>query len=154
MVQETGDEFVRVPLGLVALNWLRLYMPLVRESLPQTPTNVGTSGLRFAKTGFLDLLADGSANDLRIGTRFSSGRAKSLDAALKDAAKTIDLMPSTFITYPMADRILPVERHSPGPAPDAIELDKKYLEAFGWMASLSICGAQCAEMRLRSSRPW
>src|SRR4051794_10058625 len=41
MVQDTGDEFVRIPLGLVALNWLRLYLPLVRESLPQTPTNIG-----------------------------------------------------------------------------------------------------------------
>ena len=36
MVQDTGDEFVSVPLGLVALNWLRLYMPLIREGLPQT----------------------------------------------------------------------------------------------------------------------
>jgi hypothetical protein len=133
MIQDTGDEFVRVPLGLVALNWLRLYMPLIRENLPQTPTNVGTGGLGFAKTGFVNLLADGSANDLRIGARLSSGRAKALDAALRDAAKTIDLMPSTFITYPMGDRILPVERHRPGPAPQVVELDRKYLEAFGWM---------------------
>jgi hypothetical protein len=35
VVQDTGEAFVRVPLGLVALNWLRLYVPLVRESLPQ-----------------------------------------------------------------------------------------------------------------------
>src|SRR5205807_6147432 len=39
MVQDTGEEFVRVPLGLVALNWLRLYLPLIREGLPRTPTN-------------------------------------------------------------------------------------------------------------------
>jgi hypothetical protein len=54
MVQDTGDEFVRVPLGLVALNWLRLYMPLVRENLPQTPKNVGSKGLSFAKAGFVN----------------------------------------------------------------------------------------------------
>lgn len=48
LVHDTGDEFVRVPLGLVALNWLRLYFPLVRENLPQTPTNVGAQGLGFA----------------------------------------------------------------------------------------------------------
>jgi hypothetical protein len=117
MIQEAGDEFVRVPLGLVALNWLRLYMPLVRGSLPQTPTNIDASGLGFAKAGFVNLLADGSASDLRIGARVASDRAKSLDAALRDAAKTNDLMPSTFITYPMGDRILPVDRHRPGPAP-------------------------------------
>ena len=41
MVQKADDGFMRVPLGLVALNWLRSYLPLIRESLPQTPTNVG-----------------------------------------------------------------------------------------------------------------
>ena len=133
MVQDTGDEFVRVPLGLVALNWLRLYMPLVREGLPQRPTNVGTSGLGFAKAGFVNLLANVSANDLRIGAQFSNGRAKSLHAALREAAQTIDGMPSTFMTYPMGGRILPVERHRFGLAPHIVELDAKYLEALGWM---------------------
>ena len=66
MVQDTGDEFVRVPLGLVALNWLRLYLPLIRESLPQTPTNIGAQGLGFAKEGFQTLLSGMSASDLRV----------------------------------------------------------------------------------------
>ena len=73
IVQYAGDEFVRVPLGLVALNWLRLYMPLVRESLPQRPTNVGTSGLGFAKTGFVNLLTDvytRTASRLLLGLDF------------------------------------------------------------------------------------
>jgi hypothetical protein len=133
MVQDTEDEVVRVPLGLVALNWLRLYMPLVRKSLPQTPTNIGTGGLGFAKDGFVDLLTEISANDLRIGAQFSQERAMSLHAALRDAAQTIDRMPSTYMTYPMGGRILPVERRQVGRAPHVVELDAKYLEAFGWM---------------------
>lgn len=133
MVQDTGDEFVRVPLGLVALNWLRLYVPLVRENLPQTPTNVGSEGLGFAKAGFVSLLADGSTNDLRIGARFSKSRARSLHSALAKAAETIDRMPSTFITYGTGDRILPVERTRPELAPHVLELNAKYLERFGWM---------------------
>jgi SAM-dependent methyltransferase len=133
MVRDTGGEFVRVPLGLVALNWLRLYLPLIREDLPQTPTNIGPEGLGFAKTGFEKLLSDGSANDLRIGARLSQERAKSLHAALKDCARTIDRMPSTYMTYPNGGRILPVERQRVGLAPDVVELDSEYLEAFGWM---------------------
>jgi SAM-dependent methyltransferase len=133
MVQDTDEAVVHVPLGLVALNWLRLYMPLVRESLPQTPTNVGTGGLGFAKDGFVKLLTEISANDLRIGERFSQGRANSLHAALRDVAYTIDRMPSTYMTYPMGGRILPVERRRLGRAPHVIELDVKYLEEFGWM---------------------
>lgn len=133
MVQDTEDEVVRVPLGLVALNWLRLYMPLIRQSLPQTPTNIGTGGLGFAKDGFVDLLTEISANDLRIGAQFSQERAMSLHTALRDAAQTIDRMPSTYMTYPMGGRILQVERRQVGRAPHVVELDAKYLEAFGWM---------------------
>jgi hypothetical protein len=110
MVQDGGDEFVRVPLGLVALNWLRLYLPLIRESLPQTPTNVGAQGLGFAKEAFQNLLSEASAPELRIGARFAFDRGRALHAALRDAAQTIDRMPSTFMTYPMGGRILPVER--------------------------------------------
>jgi SAM-dependent methyltransferase len=95
-VEDTGDDFVRVPLGLVALNWLRLYLPLIRHELPQTPTNVGAGGLGFAKEAFRELVSGISASDLRIGSRFTRSRAKSVHGALRDAAQTIDRMPSTF----------------------------------------------------------
>ena len=135
MVQDTGDEFVRVPLGLVALNWLRLYLPLIREGLPQTPTNVGAQGLGFAKAGFQNLVSGIPASDLRIATRFTLDRAQSLHAALRDAAQTIDRMPSTFIhDLSEGGRILPVERGRPGGAPGTVVLDAGYLAAFGWMS--------------------
>lgn len=133
LVEDTGEEFVRVPLGLVALNWLRLYLPLICESLPQTPLNVGPEGLGFAKDGFRNLLSTGSANDLRIGARFTLDRAKAVHAALRDAAQTIDRMPSTFMTYPAGGRILPVERGRLGGSSDVVELSADYLTAFGWM---------------------
>ena len=133
MVQDTGDEFVRIPLGLVALNWLRLYFPLVRESLPQTPANIGAQGLGFAKEGFQSLLSGVSASDLRIGARFTLERAHALHAALRDAAQTIDRMPSTFMTYPRGGRILPVERGRLTAPQGVVELNADYLSAFGWM---------------------
>jgi hypothetical protein len=133
MVQDRGEESVRVPLGLVALNWLRLYLPLIRASLPQTPTNIGAQGLGFAKEGFQSLLFSASAADLRIGARFVLERARTLHAALREAAQTIDRMPSTFMTYPMGGRILPVERGRVRGPPNIIQLDTGYLAGFGWM---------------------
>jgi SAM-dependent methyltransferase len=133
LVDDTDEDFVRVPLGLVALNWLRLYLPLVREGLPQTPTNIGAEGLGFAKEGFKQLLADTSAADLRIGAAFSTDRAKAVHAAIREAAQTIDRMPSTFMTYPMGGRILPVERGRAGLAPVTLTLGADYMRAFGWM---------------------
>jgi hypothetical protein len=120
-------------MGLVALNWLRLYLPLIREGLPQTPTNVGVHGLGFVKAGFQNLLSGISASDLRIAARFTLDRAQSIHAALRDAAQTIDRMPSTFMTYPMGGRILPVERGRLRNAPSTVVLDTGYLAAFGWM---------------------
>src|SRR3984893_12386316 len=42
-----------------------------------------------------------SAADLRIAARFVLGRAGTLDAALRDAAQTIDRVHFTFMTCPM-----------------------------------------------------
>ena len=47
--------------------------------------------------------------------------------------ETIDRMPSTFMTYPMGGRILPVERGRLRGPPTVVELDTDYLTAFGWM---------------------
>src|SRR5690242_16053922 len=68
-----------------------------------------------------------------LGARFTLDRAQALHAALRDAAQTIDRMPSTFMTYPMGGRILPVERGRLRGPPSIVELDTDYLTAFGWM---------------------
>jgi SAM-dependent methyltransferase len=133
LVNDTDEDFINVPLGLVALNWVRLYLPLIREGLPQTPTNVGSDGLGFAKEGFRGLLAELSAADLRIGATFVTDRGKLVHAALRDAAQTIDRMPSTYMTYPTGGRILPVQRGRVGFTPTTVNLDVDYLRAFGWM---------------------
>ena len=133
MAEDTGEDFIRVPLGLVALNWLRLYLPLIRQELPQTPSNLGARGLSFAKEAFQKLISEVSASDLRIGARFTQTRARSVHAALRDAVQTIDRMPSTFMTYPMGGRILPVERGRLGLPPPMINLNADYLRTFGWM---------------------
>jgi hypothetical protein len=57
LTEERGDDTIALPLGLVALNWLRLYLPLVEAELPQAPRNAGPDGLGFAGDGFRALLA-------------------------------------------------------------------------------------------------
>jgi hypothetical protein len=133
IVRDTGSDIVAVPMGLVALNWLRLYMPLLKRNLPQTPTNVGTAGLGFAKSPFQNLLGECSAADLRIGSRFTQARAKSLHLSLRDATQTIDRMPATYITYPTGGRILLINRQRTVMAPTTIDLNEEYLASFGWM---------------------
>lgn len=75
-------DSVDVPLGLVALNWVRLYLPLVKAGLPQAPRNSAPDGLAFAKTGFRALIALGAASpDLRIGAPLSGAMADATSRA-------------------------------------------------------------------------
>ena len=99
-----GRDVVEVPLGLVALNWLRMYLPLVRARLPQMPGNFGTERLGFAKDGFEALLTLGTAPiELRVGASFSGEQARAVTSALSRAAHTIAKMPATFTRYPNSD---------------------------------------------------
>jgi hypothetical protein len=98
------QDRVAVPLGAVALNWVRMYLPLVARSLPQMPRNAGPDGLGFAKDGFRSLLAIGLVGqDLRIGASFSGERALAVAKALGEAARTIGTMPANFIRFPNSD---------------------------------------------------
>jgi len=83
------EDRVALPLGVVALNWLRSYLPLVEAGLPQLPGNVGSDRLGFAKEGFRALLAlRVTAQDLRIGASFSGDLATALTQALAEAPRS------------------------------------------------------------------
>lgn len=57
-VERAEADIVDIPLGAVALNWLRMYLPLAAADLPQLPGNRGADRLGFAGPAFRQLLAD------------------------------------------------------------------------------------------------
>ncbi|MGR3397719.1 MAG: methyltransferase domain-containing protein [Paracoccus sp. (in: a-proteobacteria)] len=126
------DTTVTVPLGLITLNWLRLYKPLVAAGLPQMPRNRGSKGLGFIKEGWHGI-ADLAATDLRVGTQVTGARAAALHSALRDAAATIAKMPATYMTYPGSQTpILPATRGRVDSLPaEALVVDAGYLWSFG-----------------------
>ncbi|MCE6967421.1 methyltransferase domain-containing protein [Cereibacter sphaeroides] len=129
--QVEGDDAVRLPLGLIALNWLRLYKPLLDAGLPQTPSNRGTSRLGFVDAGWHGI-SSLSPLDLRVGGTFVGDRAAALHAALKDAAQLICKMPASYMTFPGSDTpILQAAFRAPGQPPDTLHLDASYLVRFG-----------------------
>jgi SAM-dependent methyltransferase len=127
-----GRDAVEVPLGLVALYWLRMYLPLVRAKLPQMPGNFGTLRLGFAKDGLEMLLTLGTAPiELRIGASFTGGQAAALTSALSRAAHTIANMPATFTRYPNSDaQVFGVTRQRRAGAPATV-LDLEMLSGWG-----------------------
>ena len=110
LVAQVDDECVAIPMGLVALTWLRLYKPLLGADLPQSPANTrGGERLGFAETAY-DRLDAVSHHDLRVGMVLTGEAGTALHHALKDAARTIVHKPVRYMTYPNEPRsILPVQ---------------------------------------------
>lgn len=138
-VPHPEEDVVDVPLGMVALNWLRMYLPLISAALPQMPGNSGPDGLGFAKAGFRELLAyNVVGQDLRIGARFSGDRAVAVARALTEARSTIVKMPVNFTRFPNSEAR--VFRTTSSTAPRIrgdLTLDRDILAAYG---SLSVPG--------------
>jgi hypothetical protein len=135
LAADRDDGTVSLPLGLVALNWLRLYLPLITAGLPQTPRNSGVERLGFAGEGFRALLAGLVPRlDLRVGARFSDAPAQAVRAALQEAADLIARMPATFMTYPNGGPILPATRRLAPRSAGDITLDAAFLAGFGALA--------------------
>jgi len=130
-----GDDTdaIDVPLGLVALFWVRMYLPLLRAGLPQAPRNSGPDGLGFAKAGFRALLDQAFLpQDLRVGATFTGERARSVHAAIGEAATTIVTMPANFIRFPNSDhRVFGALRARAGRTADLLQLDVAILSAWG-----------------------
>lgn len=132
--REVGD-FVEVPLGMVALFWLRLYLPLLRANMPQNPSNTTRfKNLGFAKAA-LEQLSDISPIDLRAGGVVSNDQRRAMHQSLRDACETIHRMPAAHLTYDdnssqEGNCIFPVDRGATR-MPNELRLDGDYVWSFG-----------------------
>lgn len=126
-------DAVEIPLGVVALNWLRMYLPLVTAHLPQRPRNAGPDGLGFAGPGFRELMAQNvTGQDLRIGACFAGERAGAVARALTEAQRTIADMPANFTRFPNSDaRVFQASTATPPRVRGDLTLDTETLRAFG-----------------------
>ena len=130
LVREHGEGAVSVPLGLVALYWIRLFLPLLAADFPQTPKNRRLDGLRFVDAGFERLLGC-APNDLRIGTRWGAELCGALHTALGAASRTITAMPAHYTTYPDGKPVMESRPERAGTAPQWLLIEEAYLRTFG-----------------------
>ena len=126
------EDFVSVPLGLVGLTWIRLFIPLLNNYLPQSSKNIGFEHLEFAKAPFKNIASDPDIK-LRVGVAFSGQQAKILHRAIKDSIANICKMPAQHITYQDGNQIFPVSRSRSEGQPSDFLLDQKYFESFGYI---------------------
>jgi SAM-dependent methyltransferase len=128
---EGDDDHVRIPLGLVALYWIRAFKPLIAHGIPQSGTDRGGSGLGFVEAPFRAL--DISPLDLRLGTRLEGAEADALRRALADAARTVETMPATYLTFADGSPILPTTFGRVPPPRHELEISPEVLWRYGVM---------------------
>jgi len=126
------EHHVDLPLGLVALFWVRTFRPLIDSDLPQHPA--GNHRLAFIKEGFRGL-AKRSPHDLRIGQHFTGDDAQNLIRAVGNAASCIRNMPAKHTKYPGSSEIMfPCKRAGGVRIRNEVRLDEAFLWSFGTLS--------------------
>ena len=74
LTRPVNEDYVAVPLGLIAVFWLRQFKPVLQAGLPQTPANVGLDGLGFVKNAYRRIISHFSL-DFRVAARFTGQNA-------------------------------------------------------------------------------
>src|SRR5690554_3175731 len=129
LVLRRDEYWVELPLGVVALYWIKLYQPLIlRYDLRQAP---GSQGYGFAKEPF-KALASVSPMDLRVGSGLSAELAPIVLGAIRDAARTITEMPVRYTTWPgTTNQVFESALESFRLRPGSARLDRETLARFG-----------------------
>lgn len=131
---DQNDEFVKLPIGLVAFYWLKLYRPLV-DTYKMPQTNNPHTGLGFIKSAGWESLSSVANSDLYLGASFNAGENKTaiaLHQTLKDISRTIKYMPVRHITLPgTKEAVFSVETTTSRQKPSSIILNSDYFESFG-----------------------
>ena len=123
-----SSQLIEVPLGAMALNWLKFYKPLIELGFPQIEDN---RALGFIKEAYKKMKI--SEVDLRIGQEISKRQAPLLHEALKDVIQTItsDGGPIKRIKDANKNPIFIAHKYKTKNPETSLYLDSDYLFSFG-----------------------
>jgi SAM-dependent methyltransferase len=125
-VAHDGDEHVELPLGLIALYWIRMFKPLVERKLPQLPGE----RMGFVTDAFT-ALAPVAAYDLRVGASLSDEAGGALRRALADSAQVIARMPARHLTFANDQPVFPTSYGRLPAGRGKVVLNMEFLWAYG-----------------------
>lgn len=138
LARDAGDD-VELPLGLIALTWIRMYKPLIEQGLPQLPA----AGMGFVKEAF-QALRPLAPHDLRPGAVFHGDLAAELRRALARTARLIVDMPARHLTFANDKSVFPSEYGRMPPAGATLAMTPEILWSYGTTrVPLAIWRAMC-----------
>ena len=125
-VARQAEHHVELPLGLIALYWLRMFKPLIASGIPQRPGD----GMGFVTDAF-HALAPLAAGDLRLGAEFNGNLGRALRRALADSSRLIARMPATHLTFADNTPVFPTSYGRMPEAASSIRLTLHLLWQYG-----------------------
>ena len=129
-VSDRTNGKIAIPLGLVALYWIRLYKRLIDKYALQQSSN-SNKGLSFVQEDGWNKLRHLGADDLAIGGVFLGDDAVAINKVIRDTITTIDKGPVTFIYHgESSNRLFEIERETVKTQAQIL-LNKDYLNSFG-----------------------
>lgn len=125
------QQKVALPLGLVALYWIRLYKPLIDHY--KIPQHGQSRGYGFIKNNGWDLLKSYSVADFYVGSTYPNvSISNAVFYTIKQTAELIERMPVRYTTNPGSKTsIFSVDRLPPRRPDTSVTLDGKFLSSFG-----------------------
>ena len=129
-VMEQTDNHVALPMGLVALYWLKLYKPLLDHyGMPQLSGNKPG----FVKEAGWEQLRSYVASDFYLGARYRDPViVAALHRTLRDISSLIKQMPAQYTTLPgTSEAVFTVELARSRLSGEELCLDHDFLASFG-----------------------
>lgn len=125
------SDYVAVPMGMVALFWMRMYKPLIENALPQMPLSRLGTRPGFVTDSF-NALRLVNAFELRVGAVFGGDTAKHLHRSLSEIAQLIRSMPAKYLRWPASDQpIFDIRSQRRCSTPSLLSIDTPFLWSFG-----------------------
>ena len=125
------SDYVAVPMGMVALFWMRMYKPLIENALPQMPVSRMGTRPGFVTDSFnaLRLL---NPFELRVGAVFGGDTARHLHRSLSEISQLIRSMPAKFLRWPASEQpIFDVRTLRRTSTVSPLSIDSAFLWSFG-----------------------
>jgi protein-L-isoaspartate O-methyltransferase len=125
------SDYVVVPMGMVALFWMRMYKPLIEHALPQMPISRNGTRPGFVTDSF-NALRPVNPFELRVGAVFGGDTAKHLHRSLWDISHLIRSMPAKYLRWPASDQpIFEIRSQRRTSTPSLLSIDTPFLWSFG-----------------------
>ena len=127
---EYNEDFVIIPLGMIAFMWVKFYVPLFSKMLPQRSKNLGFETMGFANEAFKKLVLNGNIK-LDLDRTLDSDQANLLHSTICNSIDWINKSPRQYIRYLNGAHLFRMRRNHVKSVIEHLKLNQEYFNSFG-----------------------